>query len=111
MIAPYPQEKPNSIATMTVWSSSDPSDNVKVCLIAIKDKGHWHSEDINAGVSTTQEIWRFVSSYSLDSGLGAQDVVADTPSDNLQTYNIYGQEVSSSYRGLVISNGKKYVKQ
>lgn len=113
-IKPYPKSKPYSIATLTVWTSSDPSDSVRVCLLAIKDKGHWHSEDINAGVSTTQEIWRFCSSYSLPDASAIIDIEADEYIQADQksdiSYNVYGQPVDDSYKGLVIKNGKKYLK-
>ena len=65
LTAPYPSTKPSSIATLTKWTSSDPNDDVEIALLALKDKGHWHSEDIASGVSTTQEIWRFVKRYAL----------------------------------------------
>lgn len=65
VISPYPSSKPNSIATLTVWRSADPGDDIEVALLALKDKGHWHSEDLASGVSTTQEIWKFCKRYSL----------------------------------------------
>lgn len=62
-IKPYPASKKNSIASMTVWSSDN--DTIEVALLAIEGKGHWHSEDIASGVSTTQEIWKFCKRYTL----------------------------------------------
>lgn len=63
--SPYPSDKPYSIASLTVWKSPDADDPIEVRLLALRDKGHWHSEDISAGVSTTQEIWRFFRRYVL----------------------------------------------
>ena len=65
-IKPYPASKPNSIASMTRWTSSEPGDTVEIRLLAIEGKGHWHSEDIASGVSTTQEIWNFCKRYRLN---------------------------------------------
>lgn len=33
------------------------------------------------------------------------------PQPDTQTYNIYGQSVSADYRGIVIRNGKKFIKK
>lgn len=108
-IKPYPESKPNSIATLTVWKSSDPDDNIRVCLLALRDKGHWHSEDINSGVSTTQEIWRFFRQYSLSDTNSVSGLATDSANDSTTAYNIYGQPVNESYEGIVIKNGKKFL--
>ena len=41
---------------------------------------------------------------------GITNVATAASAKSGKTYNITGQEVSSSYKGLVIKNGKKYVK-
>ena len=40
-------------------------DGTEVTLIAIDDKGHWHSDDPNA-VYSTRELWNFFQRYKLD---------------------------------------------
>ncbi len=42
---------------------------------------------------------------------GIDDVNAADADDNSPAYNVGGQRVSKSYRGIVIRNGKKYVKR
>lgn len=61
--SPYPKNRPDSQATLTRWTTDD--SDIEIALLQIEGKGHWHSEDINAGVSTTQEIWNFCKRYSL----------------------------------------------
>ena len=41
---------------------------------------------------------------------GISNISADAAKKNGKTYNMAGQEVSSSAKGLIIKNGKKYVK-
>ena len=79
VIKPYPSTNPASIASMTVWTSSEPEDTVEIRLLAIEGKGHWHSEDLASGVSTTQEIWNFCKRYSLDEVPDLPDVPEDDP--------------------------------
>lgn len=43
-------------------------------------------------------------------GTGISSVNAAAAKKNGKTYNMAGQEVSSSAKGLIIKNGKKYVK-
>ena len=41
---------------------------------------------------------------------GISNISVDSAKKNGKTYNMAGQEVSSSAKGLIIKNGKKYVK-
>ena len=41
---------------------------------------------------------------------GISDIVTDNASADNRIYNISGQQVNDSFRGIVIKNGKKYVK-
>lgn len=47
--------------------------------------------------------------YELGTSTGISSVKAEA-AQNGKTYNLAGQQVSDSYKGLVIKNGKKYVK-
>ena len=47
--------------------------------------------------------------YEVGSSTGISSVKAEA-AHNGKTYNLAGQQVSDSYKGLVIKNGKKYVK-
>lgn len=52
----------------------------------------------------------FVNSFTFESSAdGIQTLTTQHPSPNTQIYNIAGQRVSSSYKGVVIKNGKKFV--
>lgn len=62
-VKPYPSSNKRSIASLTTWHSAN--DTIEVALLALEGKGHWHSEDLASGVSTTQEIWRFFRRYTL----------------------------------------------
>ena len=48
--------------------------------------------------------------YTIGTGTGISSVNAAAAKKNGKTYNMAGQEVSSSAKGIVIKNGKKYVK-
>lgn len=62
-IKPYPETKANSNAWLVKHTKA--GDPIEVWLLALNGKGHWHSEDISGGVSTTQEIWKFFKKYAL----------------------------------------------
>lgn len=49
--------------------------------------------------------------YSDDSTTGISEVNAVNTVDDNKTYNLAGQQVGNNYKGIVISNGKKYVKK
>ena len=48
--------------------------------------------------------------YTIGTSTGISSVNAAAAKKNGKTYNMAGQEVSSSAKGIVIKNGKKYVK-
>ena len=48
--------------------------------------------------------------YKVGTSTGISSVNAAAAKKNGKTYNMVGQEVSSSAKGLIIKNGKKYVK-
>ena len=48
--------------------------------------------------------------YTIGTGTGISSVNAVAAKKDGKTYNMAGQEVSSSAKGLIIKNGKKYVK-
>ncbi|MGE9927941.1 hypothetical protein ACQRBO_00660 [Segatella copri] len=48
--------------------------------------------------------------YTIGTSTGISSVNAAAAKKNGKTYNMAGQEVSSSAKGLIIKNGKKYVK-
>ena len=48
--------------------------------------------------------------FALGTSTGISSVNAAAAKKNGKTYNMAGQEVSSSAKGIVIKNGKKYVK-
>lgn len=47
--------------------------------------------------------------YEAGTPTGISSVKSEA-AQNGKTYNLAGQQVSDSYKGLVIKNGKKYVK-
>jgi poly(3-hydroxybutyrate) depolymerase len=67
-ITPYPQNKPNSKSKLTIWEPCD--EDVKVELLTLDGKGHWHSND-DAAVHSSKEIWNFIKNYSLTGTVGA----------------------------------------
>lgn len=62
---PYPADKPNSIATKSYWGPGEKGS--EIVLMALKDKGHWISNDIVNGIHTSLEIWKFIQKFSLNS--------------------------------------------
>ena len=61
-VTPWPTDKPDSKCSRTTWEAGD--GGVEVVLNTLDAKGHFHSND-PAGVMTSEEIWAFVSKYSL----------------------------------------------
>ncbi|MCX4280990.1 MAG: hypothetical protein OSJ32_06730 [Muribaculaceae bacterium] len=47
--------------------------------------------------------------YSDNSGAGVEEIGNATTDDNAPLYNVFGVKVDSSYKGIVIKNGKKFV--
>lgn len=63
-------------------------------------------EDKSAGADVALHgIWFYVGVTN-----GISNISAAAAKKNGKTYNLAGQEVSSSTKGLIIKNGKKYVK-
>ena len=75
---PYPASNPNSLASKSYWGPG--LNGVEIVLITIKDKGHWWSLDVQAGVHTSAEIWEFCRKYSLDPG--RPSISFETPANN-----------------------------
>lgn len=50
-----------------------------------------------------------VLTYSDNSGAGVEEIGNATTDDNAPLYNVFGVKVDSSYKGIVIKNGKKFV--
>ena len=46
-----------------------------------------------------------------DSSTGINGIDADAADDNTPIYNLSGQKVTKSYKGVVIKNGKKYMQK
>lgn len=64
---PYPSDKTRSIASLKYYGPGN--GGADIALLTLEGKGHWWSMDVASGVSTSEEIWKFVKKYSL----------ADTP--------------------------------
>ena len=58
---------------------------------------------------TGSKLGFFGFKYEVGTSTGISSVKAEA-AHNGKTYNLAGQQVSDSYKGLVIKNGKKYVK-
>ena len=59
---------------------------------------------------TTNEITTGSSIYSLNGTTGISDVTAEKANANAPMYNLAGQRVNGNVKGIVIQNGKKFVK-
>lgn len=102
----YIPSSPSDITTMADSSSSDGSVSLTIAhpgtyYFYIHDKANNYNSPL--GVVT------------FDTTTGVEDITIE---DNYETdeldapvYNIYGQRVDSSYRGIVIRNGRKYVQK
>ena len=42
---------------------------------------------------------------------GIEDIIVDEADENAPVYNVLGQQVDASYKGIVIKNGKKYIQK
>lgn len=51
-----------------------------------------------------QGVW-----FKVSQATGISSALVDAVSGNAATYNLAGQQVSGSYKGLVIKNGKKFI--
>lgn len=57
----YPRN--DSRASLTTWKKL--GSKVEIGLLALEDKGHWHSEDPAHSASTTSELWSFFKRHPL----------------------------------------------
>lgn len=60
--------------------------------------------------SSTSQPGIFGYEFIAGGSAGIRDITTDNASADNRIYNISGQQVSDSYRGIVIKNGKKFVK-
>lgn len=83
-----------------------------------KDAGNYanfkKTYSLEPGTYTVYRKGSTMGVFAIEAAAGAATgisfVEAAASAKSGKTYNIAGQEVSSSYKGLVIKNGKKYVK-
>lgn len=61
-------------------------------------------------LSSTSQPGIFGYEFIAGGSAGISDIVTDNASADNRIYNISGQQVNDSFRGIVIKNGKKYVK-
>ena len=61
-------------------------------------------------LSSTSQPGIFGYEFIAGGSAGIRDITTDNASADNRIYNISGQQVSDSYRGVVIKNGKKFVK-
>ena len=61
-------------------------------------------------LSSTSQPGIFGYEFIAGGSAGIRDITTDNASADNRIYNISGQQVSDSYRGIVIKNGKKFVK-
>jgi len=66
------------VGTATRYTWKNCKDGVEVILNRIPGKGHWHSND--AGFHTTNQIWDFVSRFSLKGAVKPIEVTANRDS-------------------------------
>lgn len=53
--------------------------------------------------------WYQATSLAAEEGLGIEDVPASASDENGVIYNLAGQKVQESYKGIIIKNGRKYL--
>jgi len=106
-VKPWPKNKPNSKSSRTTWAAGE--GGVEVVLNTLDGKGHWHSND-PAGVMTSEEIWEFVSKYTLTEKIEepeginhALKVTTSEPKANIWDWQIHRRlsqplTVGKSYR-------------
>ncbi len=88
------------VSTKTAVSEETPTDVAKIYLKANGEEGFPFAVKVN-------KITRVVTSTS---GI-SNTVLAPLSSANAAIYNLAGQKVDSSYKGVVIQNGKKFVQK
>ena len=88
--------------TATILKSYKDAENPDVVTFPVNQKRAFTFT--NAG-----EQLCFLMAVTYGSATGIENVNADRPRGGSATYNLYGQRVSSSARGVIIRNGKKYI--
>lgn len=88
--------------TATILKSYKDAENPDVVTFPVNTKRAFTFT--NAG-----EQLCFLMAVTYGSATGIENVNADRPRGSSATYNLYGQRVSSSARGVIIRNGKKYI--
>ena len=88
--------------TATILNSYKDAENPDVVTFPVNAKSAFTFT--NAG-----EQLCFLMAVTYGSATGIENVNADRPRGGSATYNLYGQRVSSSARGVIIRNGKKYI--
>ena len=88
--------------TATILKSYKDAENPDVVTFPVNTKRAFMFT--NAG-----EQLCFLMAVTYGSATGIENVNADRPRGGSATYNLYGQRVSSSARGVIIRNGKKYI--
>lgn len=88
--------------TATILKSYKDAENPDVVTFPVNAKSAFTFT--NAG-----EQLCFLMAVTYGSATGIENVNADRPRGGSATYNLYGQRVSSSARGVIIRNGKKYI--
>ncbi|MGM9713740.1 MAG: pectate lyase [Prevotella sp.] len=88
--------------TATILKSYKDAENPDVVSFPVNAKRAFTFK--NAG-----EQLCFLMAVTYGSATGIENVNADTPRGGKATYNLYGQRVSSSARGVIIRDGRKYI--
>lgn len=107
---------------MSAQSQSDPPQNdpVKDIRFAYDSTNETLTLDASLGIienNNTQNIsgvyayWDKLVIYRYNSDTGISDVRSKTDDVRSAAYNLRGQKVDASYKGLVIQNGKKYLRK
>ena len=69
-------------------------------------EGTYNIEGIRGKYNDTDQFW--VTSFTVASGIQSVKMEKD---DNATIYNLAGQKVDNSYKGLIIKNGKKMLQK
>ena len=107
---------------MSAQSQSAPSQNdpVKDIRFAYDSDNETLTLDASLGIienNNTQNIsgvyayWDKLVIYRYNSDTGISDVRSKTEDVRSAVYDLYGRKIDSSYKGLVIQNGKKYLRK
>ena len=101
-------------------SASSQNDPVKDIRFAYDSDNETLTLDASLGIienNNTQNIsgvyayWDKLVIYRYNSDTGISDVRSKTEDVRSTVYDLYGRKVDSSYKGLVIQNGKKYLRK